>query len=62
MNSYCALEATGVLDMARYQAERICGPLEKIPFLVTDDGPSFIAKRFCSAMQRLITANEDRFV
>ncbi len=45
-NSYCALEATAVLDMARREAERICGPLEKIPFLVTDNGPSFIAKRF----------------
>jgi putative transposase len=45
-NSYCALEATAVLDMARRAAERICGPLEKTPFLVTDNGPSFIAKRF----------------
>ncbi|MCH8119845.1 MAG: transposase family protein [Planctomycetes bacterium] len=45
-NSYCALEAIGVLDMARSEAERLCGPLEKIPFLVTDNGPSFIAKRF----------------
>ena len=45
-NSYCALEVTAVLDMARSRAERICGPLEKTPFLVTDNGPSFIAKRF----------------
>ena len=45
-NSYCALEATGVLDIARREAERICGPLETMPFLVTDNGPSFIAKRF----------------
>ncbi len=45
-NSYCALEAIVVLDMARREAERICGPLEKIPFLVTDNGPTFIAKRF----------------
>ena len=45
-NSYCALEVTAVLDMARGRAERICGPLEKTPFLVTDNGPSFIAKRF----------------
>ena len=45
-NSYCALEATGVLDMARREAERLCGPLETIPFLVTDNGPTFIAKRF----------------
>jgi putative transposase len=45
-NSYCALEATKVLDMARQQAERLCGPLERVPFLVTDNGPTFIAKRF----------------
>jgi putative transposase len=45
-NSYCALEATAVLDMARYEAERLCGALEKKPFLLTDNGPSFIAKRF----------------
>lgn len=45
-NSYCALEAIEVLDMARREAERLCGPLEKIPFLVTDNGPTFIAKRF----------------
>jgi len=45
-NSYCALEAIGVLDVARREAERLCGPLEKIPFLVTDNGPTFIAKRF----------------
>ena len=44
--SYCALEAIGVLDMARREAERLCGPLEKRPFLVTDNGPSFVAKRF----------------
>jgi transposase InsO family protein len=46
-SSYCALEASAVLDTARREAERICGPLEKTPFLVTDNGPSFIAKSFC---------------
>jgi len=45
-SSYCASEATAVLDMARREAERLCGPLEKRPFLVTDNGPSFLAKRF----------------
>ena len=44
--SYCAAEAIRVLDMARREAERLCGPLEKMPFLVTDNGPSFISKRF----------------
>jgi transposase InsO family protein len=28
------------------EAERIHGPLAKPPFLVTDNGPSFIARRF----------------
>jgi transposase InsO family protein len=44
--SYCAKEVTRALDMARAEAERIHGSLEKIPFLVTDNGPSFLAKRF----------------
>jgi putative transposase len=50
-NSYCALEATKVLDMARYEAERLCGSLERVPFLVTDNGPTFIAKRFYKHIQ-----------
>jgi transposase InsO family protein len=33
--------------LARQEAERVCGPLKKTPFLVTDNGSSFIAKRFC---------------
>lgn len=52
-NSYCALEATRVLDRARREAERLCGPLEKRPFLVTDNGPSFLAKRFYQHIQDL---------
>jgi putative transposase len=52
-NTYCALEATKVLDMARREAERICGPLETMPFLVTDNGPTFIAKRFYQHIQDL---------
>ena len=52
-NSYCALEATKVLDMARREAERLCGPLERVPFLVTDNGPTFIAKRFYKHIQDL---------
>ncbi len=50
-NTYCALEATQVLDMARREAERICGPLETMPFLVTDNGPTFVAKRFSRHIQ-----------
>lgn len=34
------------LDSARIEAERLCGKLPKLPFLVTDNGPSFIARRF----------------
>ena len=52
-NSYCASEATAVLDLARAEAERLCGPLEKRPFLVTDNGPSFLAKRFYTHIQDL---------
>ena len=45
-DSYSAAHAVHALKFARVEAERICGPLEKQPFLVTDNGPSFIAKRF----------------
>jgi putative transposase len=44
--SYCAFEVIAALQHARSEAERACGPLTKRPFLVTDNGPSFIAKRF----------------
>jgi putative transposase len=45
-SSYCAAEAIHALGLARREAERLCGPLTKTPFLVTDNGSSFIAKRF----------------
>lgn len=45
-DSYAASEATTALELARKEAERLCGPLKKPPFLVTDNGSSFIAKRF----------------
>ena len=44
-SSYCAAEVTLALQLAREEAERIGAPLEKRPFLVTDNGSSFIAKR-----------------
>jgi transposase InsO family protein len=47
-NSYSAVEVTHALGEARVEAERLCGPLDKPPFLVTDNGPSFIARRFAS--------------
>jgi len=46
--SYSAVEMAHALKRARAEAERIHGPLEKRPFLVTDNGPSFIARRFGS--------------
>jgi transposase InsO family protein len=45
-SSYCALEAVEALKEARAEAERLHGPLAKTPFLVTDNGSSFIARRF----------------
>jgi transposase InsO family protein len=47
-SSYSALEATTALAEARAEAERIHGPLGHDPFVVTDNGSSFIAKRFQS--------------
>ena len=44
--SYSAMAATEGLALARREAERLCGPLTKPPFLVTDNGSSFIARRF----------------
>jgi transposase InsO family protein len=48
--SYCAAEVTHALGLARAEAERIGGPLEKMPFLVTDNGSSFIARRAVAFM------------
>jgi len=45
-SSYCAAEAVAALALARAEAERLHGPLERRPFLVTDNGTSFKAKRF----------------
>jgi transposase InsO family protein len=35
-----------LLDSARSEAARLCPKLSKLPFLVTDNGPSFVARRF----------------
>jgi transposase InsO family protein len=45
-NSYSAIEVSHALAEARHEAERLHGPLAKPPFLVTDNGPSFLARRF----------------
>src|SRR5690606_11302858 len=42
--SYCARDVAAALDAARAEAERLHGPLKKQPFLVTDNGSSFIAR------------------
>lgn len=44
--SYSAGEVITALEEARAEAERLHGPLMQLPFLVTDNGPSFIARRF----------------
>ena len=45
-NSYSAKEVIKALKVAQAEAEMIHGPMEKPPFLLTDNGSSFIAKRF----------------
>jgi putative transposase len=45
-DSYSALEVAHGLKLARAEAERVHGLLPKRPFLVTDNGPSFLARRF----------------
>ncbi len=50
-SSYCAVEAIHALNLARQEAERIHGPLSKTPFLVTDNGSTFIARRFNEYVQ-----------
>jgi putative transposase len=45
-DSYSAAEAVRALSLARARAERLCGALAKPPFLLTDNGPSFVARRF----------------
>lgn len=45
-DSYSALEVAHGLKLARGEAERVHGALPKRPFLVTDNGPSFVARRF----------------
>ena len=44
--SYRAQDVTRALAVARAEAERWHGPLARTPFLVTDNGSSFLAKHF----------------
>ena len=48
-HSYSAQEVIRALQLAREEAERVSGPLTTRPFLVTDNGSSFIARRFQEA-------------
>ncbi|MGH8653001.1 MAG: transposase, partial [Gammaproteobacteria bacterium] len=50
--SYTAGDVVAALDCARAEAERLHGPLSKTPFLVTDNGPSFLAWRFQGHIKR----------
>lgn len=46
--SYRAQGVTSALEVVRVEAERWHGPLAQTPFLVTDNGSSFLTKNFRS--------------
>ena len=54
-DSYSAAEATRALSIAQAEAERLCGRLTKRPFLLTDNGPSFVARRFEEFLKDVFT-------
>jgi putative transposase len=54
-SSYSAIEVIHALAEARAEAERMHGPLTKRPFLVTDNGSSFIARRFGTYVKDLFS-------
>ena len=45
-HSFSAAEVSHGLKLAREEAERVHGPLPFPPFLVTDNGSSFLARKF----------------
>ncbi|MBD8528342.1 IS3 family transposase [Pseudomarimonas arenosa] len=49
--SYSAPEVSAAIELAIKEAERLHGPLERTPFLVTDNGSCFLARRFQSAIK-----------
>lgn len=51
--SYSAEECVTALGKARQLAEEIRGPLTTAPFVVTDNGSSFIARRFAAALREI---------
>jgi putative transposase len=56
-HSYSAVEAARALHAAVSEAERHHGPLPRPVFLVTDNGPSFIARRFRDELDRVRIAS-----
>ena len=52
-HSYSAMEVSQALRLAMTEAERLHGPLRHPVFLVTDNGPSFIAQRFRDTLNGL---------
>lgn len=56
--SYRASDCVEALEKAKKEAERLCGPLTKPVFLVTDNGSSFLARRFVE----FLTPNEFQHV
>ena len=55
--SYSALDCINALKEARKEAERIHGSLEKPVILVTDNGSSFLAKRFREELDQMNLAH-----
>lgn len=55
--SYRAAEVSKALRQAVEEAQAICGPLDQPVFLVTDNGTSFVAKRFHQELDRLAREN-----
>ncbi len=50
-----AAEAIRALEFSQAEPERVCRPLTQRPFLVTDNGPSFIARRFGAYLKGLFS-------
>ena len=53
--SYSASQVIEALIEARKEAERLHGPMKKLPILVTDNGPSFLSRRFANHLKGLFT-------
>jgi len=51
--SYSAPDVSVAVKLAREEAERLHGPIEQMPFLVTDNGSCFLAKHFQAEIKGL---------